>query len=140
MLSIAGLPSAQSPSRAMWPSIDPPCARSGATELGGRYVPSANYGSTTDLWHNELLTRGGWRGSVLGPTGDKVYGIPTNASTVLEIDPVERKVTTFGQLGEATTAQECSGKLNCGVEKWIGGVLAENGHIIGIPYAAESVV
>ena len=77
---------------------------------------------------------------MLGPNGDKVYGIPTNASSVLEIDPLQRKVTTFGQLGEPTTALECSGKLHCGVEKWIGGVLADNGHIIGIPYGAESVL
>ena len=60
---------------------------------------------------------------------------------VLEIDPMARTMTTFGFVGEKErTEGECAGAIHCGEEKWIGGVLAANGKIIGIPYAAESVL
>ena len=60
---------------------------------------------------------------------------------VLEIDPVKRTTTTFGFIGEKEHSElECAGAMHCGEEKWIGGVLAANGKIIGIPYAAESVL
>ena len=77
---------------------------------------------------------GGWRGAVLGPN-QKIYGIPTNATSVLELDPVTRKVATFGHLGTALSPASCSGALHCGLDKWIGGVLAPTGKIIGIPCA-----
>ena len=47
---------------------------------------------------------------------------------------------TFGNLGRAAGADECRGQLNCGEDKWIGGVLTKSGKIIGIPYAAETVL
>jgi phage shock protein PspC (stress-responsive transcriptional regulator) len=135
-----------------------------------------SYGAQAAQWGH--LTRGGWRGAVLGPDGVKVrdpftppaphvhihiarappetarpfprhahhslqvYGIPTNASHVLEIDPVARSVSTFGVDGmeRERTEQECSGTINCGEDKWIGGVLAGNGKIYGIPFAAESIL
>ena len=37
---------------------------------------------------------------MLGPN-QKIYGIPTNATSVLELDPATRKVTTFGDFGTA---------------------------------------
>ena len=60
---------------------------------------------------------------------------------VLEIDPATRSVSTFGNLGDVKTDVQCSGSLHCGEEKWIGGVLVpSSGKIIGIPYAAETVL
>ena len=80
-----------------------------------------DYGARMTPWSQDLR-RGGWRGAVLGPGGDKIYGIPTNASQVLEIDPEKRTLTTFGNLGERErTSLECAGSLNCGEDKWIGG-------------------
>ena len=60
---------------------------------------------------------------------------------MLEIDPATRSVSTFGNLGDVKTDVQCSGSLHCGEEKWIGGVLVpSSGKIIGIPYAAETVL
>lgn len=60
---------------------------------------------------------------------------------MLEIDPATRTVQTFGSVGEKASLEiTCAGAIHCGEEKWIGGVLAANGKIIGIPYAAESVL
>ena len=47
---------------------------------GATYSGSASYGVSYSQWGH--LPRGGWRGAVLGPNGDKIYGIPTNASQV----------------------------------------------------------
>ena len=142
---------------------------------GSHYVDSPAYGVASAQWGN--LPRGGWRGAVLGPDGHKIYGIPTNATSVrartcrthaslspwwwaprrvalgahtcprrpppqvLEVDPIKRTVSTFGMIGSAYSERECSGTLHCGEEKWIGGVLHPKTHkIIGIPYAAESVL
>ena len=67
-----------------------------------------------------------WVGGVLAPNG-KIYGIPCNATTVLEIDPVTKTATTFGSLSSGTA-------------KWDGGVLAPNGKIYGIPRNATTVL
>ena len=107
------------------PSLDAKCTGE------SRYVHSSSYGARVSTWGHVL--RGGWRGAVLGPDGNKIYGIPTNATSVQEIDPVSRKMTTFGDLGAASSPRACAGALNCGVDKWIGGVLARTGKIIGIP-------
>lgn len=66
-----------------------------------------------------------WNGGVLAPNG-KIYGIPYNSTTVLEIDSDARTATTFGSL--------------FGSEKWNGGVLAPNGKIYGIPRESEAVL
>ena len=66
-----------------------------------------------------------WVGGVLAPNG-KIYGIPLNSTTVLEIDPVNQTATTFGSLAGAT--------------KWVGGVLAPNGKIYGIPFYSTTVL
>ena len=108
------------------PSLDAKCT--GAS----KYVSSSTYSARISTWGQ--VGRGGWRGAVLGPDG-KIYGIPTNATSVLKLDPVTRKVTTFGDFGTALAPANCSGALHCGLEKWIGGVLAPTGKIIGIPCA-----
>ena len=66
-----------------------------------------------------------WYGGVLAPNG-KIYGIPYNATTILEIDPVSKTTTTFGSLS--------------GTIKWYGGVLAPNGKIYGIPFNATTIL
>ena len=104
----------------------------------GNPAHSPTYGVGLSRWGH--LPQGGWRGAVLGPHG-KVYGIPTNATSVLEIDPATRKVSTFGQLGNVLSDSQCAGSTHCGDEKWIGGVyIPTSGKIIGIPYAAETVL
>lgn len=47
---------------------------------GSAYTERPSYGAAASRWG--LVGRGGWRGAVLGPGGDKIYGIPTNASSV----------------------------------------------------------
>jgi len=136
MLSLAGTFLTERPMVSKWAALDPaPCK-------GAEYTHSPKYGSIATQYSSDLVARGGWRGAVLGPQGDKVYGIPTNASAVIEVDTRTRQIYVFGEgkLGRSTTAAECKGEMHCGIDKWIGGVLAPNGKIIGIPYAAESVL
>ena len=64
-------------------------------------------------------------GGVLAPNG-KIYGIPWESTTVLEIDPVAKTATTFGSL--------------TGSGKWVGGVLAPNGKIYGIPNTSTTIL
>jgi hypothetical protein len=47
---------------------------------GATFVNTPTYGASSSRWGH--LPRGGWRGAVLGPNGDKIYGIPTNTTTV----------------------------------------------------------
>jgi hypothetical protein len=56
------------------PILEPGC------DKGSSYVNSPSYGVSSSQWGH--LPRGGWRGAVLGPHGDKIYGIPTNATSV----------------------------------------------------------
>ena len=111
------------------PSLDAKCTGT------SKYVNSNTYSAHVSTWGQ--VRGGGWRGAVLGPN-KKIYGIPTNATSVLELDPVTRKVKTFGDLGAAFSPASCSGALHCGLDKWIGGVLAPNGKIIGIPCALQT--
>ena len=82
-----------------------------------------NYKATTTFGSLTGSTK--WQGGVLAPNG-KIYGIPYNSTTVLEIDPVTKTATTFGSL--------------TGSSKWIGGVLAPNGKIYGIPWDSTTVL
>jgi len=59
-----------------------------------------------------------WSGFVLAPNG-KIYGIPLDSESVLEIDPNTQTTMLFGNF--------------VGTHKWNGGVLAPNGKIYGIP-------
>jgi hypothetical protein len=69
---------------------------------------------------------GNWAGAVLGPNG-KIYGIPTQETRVLEIDPITNTATTFGSLSSSA-------------DKWWGGVLAPNGKIYGIPITSTTIL
>ena len=128
-MSLALLIHAATGATTQLPSLDAKCTGT------SKYVSSSTYSARVSTWGQ--VGRGGWRGAVLGPN-QKIYGIPTNATSVLELDPVTRKVRTFGDLGTALTPANCSGALHCGLDKWIGGVLAPNGKIIGIPCALQT--
>jgi|GEM_PF-6627139 len=67
-----------------------------------------------------------WAGGVVAPNG-KIYGIPANNFTVLEIDPETMATTTFGNVGAEA-------------DKWFGGVLANNGKVYGIPSTSASIL
>jgi hypothetical protein len=67
-----------------------------------------------------------WYGGVLAPNG-KIYGIPSSATTILEIDPMAGIVTTFGSVPS-------------GSHKWAGGVLGYDGMIYGIPFNSTTVL
>ena len=47
---------------------------------GSSYMSNPAYGVSHSQWGH--VSRGGWRGAVLGPGGDKIYGIPCNATSV----------------------------------------------------------
>ena len=52
----------------------------GCKGSNNKYTVNPGYGVASAQWGH--LPRGGWRGAVLGPKGDKIYGIPTNAPSV----------------------------------------------------------
>ena len=64
-----------------------------------------------------------WVGGVLAQNG-KIYGVPYNATSILEINPLAGKATNFGSFA--------------GTNKWAGGVLAPNGKIYCAPYTAST--
>jgi hypothetical protein len=68
-----------------------------------------------------LTGTGKWAGGVLAPNG-KIYGIPSDATSVLIIDPTTNTADTTTITGLT------------GIGKWVGGVLAPNGKIYGIPW------
>jgi hypothetical protein len=67
-----------------------------------------------------------WLRGICASDGN-IYGVPSNADSVLKIDPRTDEVTTIG------------GPLK-GQWKWHGGVLANDGNIYGIPCNAETVL
>ena len=58
-----------------------------------------------------------------------MYGIPSNADSVLKVDPTTGEVTEM-----------CKGQLPEGQNKWYGGIRGPDGAIYGIPYNAECVL
>lgn len=66
-----------------------------------------------------------WGGAAVDGNGI-VWGIPSDATTVLRVDPVTSKVTTLGKLSEWRN-------------KWQGGVLAADGKVYCVPCDAPQV-
>jgi hypothetical protein len=81
------------------------------------------------------LTSGGakWSGGVLAPNG-KIYGIPYDSSGVLVIDPttITTSILVDFPIHLLNIAEE--------TKKWVGGVLAPNGKIYGVPYDSGSIL
>ena len=77
---------------------------------------------------------GNWFGSVLAPNGN-IYSIPSAYTSVLEINPILRTANTFGNVGTDYTTDLFSFPKN-----WVGGVLAPNGKIYGIPSSATTIL
>ena len=61
----------------------------------------------------------------MAPTG-KIYGIPRDSKSILEIDPNTQSTRTFGNFE--------------GDNKWVGGTLAPNGKIYGFPFSAKTIL
>jgi len=99
-------------------------AVSDVTSLGNNPLAAFEPNSNLELF-DSLSGASKWWGGVLAPNG-KIYGIPSNSTQVLEIDPVTQTTTLFGSLS--------------GTGKWIGGVLAPNGKIYGIPLDSTQVL
>lgn len=66
-----------------------------------------------------------WVGGVLAPNG-RIYGMPFNVETILEIDPEAGTARTFGSFP--------------GTNSYVGGVLGPDGFIYGIPLQANRVL
>jgi hypothetical protein len=81
------------------------------------------------------LDSGGWKwhGGVVGADGN-IYGIPSNADSVLKIVPSTGEVSTIGDVRNVTPHRK-DGKY-----KWLGGVLASDGAVYGMPGDADCVL
>lgn len=118
-------------------------------------------------WGSLGTTSNKWYGFVSHPNG-KLYGVPYNATQVLEFDPIAKTTVLFGSAGSGTTKYMGGvvgqdGKIYCipfnantilvidpinrttsswgslsGSNKWVGGVPLPDGRIMGIPYNSNS--
>ncbi|HNF17359.1 MAG TPA: putative Ig domain-containing protein, partial [Leptospiraceae bacterium] len=94
------------------------------TNLNSESVKGLSGSETTNAF-GSLAGTGKWVGGVLAPDG-KIYGIPFDSTSVMELDPAANTAGTFGSLA--------------GTAKWTGGVLAPNGKIYGIPTDSTTVL
>jgi hypothetical protein len=76
----------------------------------------------------------GWSGGVLAPNG-KIYCVPHAAANILVIDPVANTASNWASTTNGTTPTTFN--TNGG---WTGGVLAPNGKIYCVPYAATNIL
>ncbi|EGD81953.1 hypothetical protein PTSG_02638 [Salpingoeca rosetta] len=103
--------------------------------------PSTN---TVDMSSMVVGAAGGskWTGGVLAPSNGLIYGIPANARAVLVIDPstntADNTTLRVPVTGGASAASGAGAEDNASL--WWGGVLARNGRILGVPFAAQSVL
>jgi len=84
------------------------------------FESSNTTGITSTFGNTGQSSQGKWWGGVLASNG-KIYGMPLNSTTVLEIDPITRTTSTF-----PSSSRGCAG-----------GVLAPNGKIYGIPASSS---
>ena len=97
--------------------------------------PANNSASTSEITVTPALTSdsGKWAGGVLAPNG-KIYCVPHNATNILVIDPANNSAST----SEITTITPTNALAASG--KWVGGVLAPNGKIYGVPHTATNIL
>ncbi|KAL7504022.1 hypothetical protein ACHAXN_001722 [Cyclotella atomus] len=79
-----------------------------------------------------------WLGGSMGADGN-VYGMPSDASSILRIDTTTNEVTTFGCV-EATINDYSSNDSVPEKNKWQGGVLAKDGYIYAVPSNARGIL
>jgi len=76
--------------------------------------------------HTILEKSSKWAGGVVGSDG-MIYGIPSNSSTILRINPATDAITTWGENGLTST-------------KWVGGTLTSKGTIYCSPYCSNEIL
>ena len=69
----------------------------GFYSLAATTVYTETFNQTTNTFGSLSADIDKWLGGVLAPNG-KIYGIPRNSTTVLEIDPSDNSTNTFGSL------------------------------------------
>jgi hypothetical protein len=102
-----------------WPDFDLELREQ--ADLGREGTPTV-----TSLPIGQVAYGNPWGGGVLAPNG-KIYGIPDEAESILEIDPATGSVDAFGVLPQ-------------GNDKWRGGVLAFDGKIYAVPREADAML
>ncbi len=90
----------------------------------------ANYRGAKD---NPTGSSRKWFGTVAAPNG-KLYGIPSDSLHVIEIDPDNPE--NWRLVGPPLTKDS----VGSNTAKWLGGVLAPNGKIYGIPNRADFIL
>mmetsp|Transcript_24988 Transcript_24988/g.53066 ORF Transcript_24988/g.53066 Transcript_24988/m.53066 type:complete len:616 (+) Transcript_24988:131-1978(+) len=92
------------------------------------------------------ITRYKWLGGSLGADGN-IYGMPSDASSVLKIDVETDLVTTFGWVEQSHNDQGSDAKNGKGKNhgyyeknKWQGGVLGRDGFVYAVPSNARGVL
>jgi hypothetical protein len=93
-------------------------------------------------WNTQFMASGKWAGGVLAPNG-KIYGMPSNAESVLILAPAELiagqplpEATNFPAL--AALAAVDTSSIVGQVGEYVGGRLAANGRIYAIPSTSQS--
>ena len=88
-------------------------------------------------YDDDTVSRYKWLGGSMGADGN-IYGMPSDASSVLKIDVEADRVTTFGQIESSRLNEDGSPYVE--KNKWQGGVLARDGFVYAIPSDSQSVL
>ena len=88
-------------------------------------------------YDDDPVSRYKWLGGSMGADGN-IYGMPSDASSVLKIDVKNDRVTTFGRIESPRVNEDGSPYVE--KNKWQGGVLARDGFVYAIPSDAQSVL
>lgn len=88
-------------------------------------------------YDDDTVSRYKWLGGSMGADGN-IYGMPSDASSVLKIDVDADRVTTFGRIKSPRVNEDGSPYVE--KNKWQGGVLARDGFVYAIPSDSQSVL
>lgn len=80
-----------------------------------------------------------WHGGVLAPNGC-IYGLPSQATTVLKINTANDGVGTTGSLAAGSFGKLSGGTTNVSSYYYAGGVLAADGSIYAVPYKSARIL